>query len=117
MISSHKNLIHLIIIVISALLGAFEHNQFMAVFPRCGGIRPYAKFPVNWAAVAMVMAVLPTMVKRRNLIVEAKRIEKKTTFPRRPGMKFKGIGQITRIKVEYVVNSPKYFMMNNSFSC
>ncbi len=65
-------MLHLTTIVISALLGAFEQNQSMAVFPGCGGVRPHAWLLMNWAAVAMMVAVLSTVVKIGNLIIEAK---------------------------------------------
>ncbi len=72
--SSCEQLLHLIIIVISALLGTFEQNQSMVVLPRCVGIRPHVWFPMNFAAVAMVMGVLPMTVEIGNLINEAKQI-------------------------------------------
>ncbi len=61
-------MLHLIIIVLSAFQSAFEQNQSMAVFPWYGGRRPCARFPVNWAVVAMVVAVLPMMMKIGNLL-------------------------------------------------
>ncbi len=64
-------MLQLIIIVISALLGAFEQNQSMGN-PGCGGVRPHAWLLMNWAAVAMMVAVLLTVVKIGNLIIEAK---------------------------------------------
>ncbi len=56
MMSSCKKLFHLIIIVISDLLGAFERSQCIAVVPRCVGIRPHACFPLEPAAVDIVLA-------------------------------------------------------------
>ncbi len=55
--SSCKKLLHLVIIVTSALLHVFEHNQNMTVFPKCDGIRLHAWFPVGWTAVVMAVAV------------------------------------------------------------
>ncbi len=60
--TSRKKL-HCIIIITSALLGAFEHNQRITGIPRCVGIGVHDWFPVNFAAVAMVMAVLSAMMK------------------------------------------------------
>ncbi len=62
------------IFIIPALLGAFGSNQSMVVFPRCGGIRPYVWFPVDWATMAMVVTVSPAAVKCGDLIVEATQV-------------------------------------------
>ncbi len=105
MMSSWR-LLHLIIIVISALLGVFEWNQSMAVFPRCIGIRTHAWFPVNWAAVAMVMAVLITSMKIGNLMVNTKGVLAQwITFLFSPGNKFYGIWNI---QVSYCIKPVQY---------
>ncbi len=46
----------------------------MTVSPRCGEIGSHAWLHVEWAAVAMIVAALFTMVKIRILIVEAKHV-------------------------------------------
>ncbi len=73
----------------------------MAVFPRCGGIRLHALILMDWAAVAMIVAVLLAMVKIRNLVVKAKWVVAQKTFPSMPGTKLYrifNIGSSTHIK-------------------
>ncbi len=56
----HEKLLHCTIIVIFSLLYAFELTKewWSSHFPRCVGRGEYAWFPLEWAAVTMVIADL-----------------------------------------------------------
>ncbi len=82
----------------------FDQNQGMAIFPRCSGIRHHAWFPVKWTEMAMVVAVLSTMVKIRNLTCKAKCVLSQKIYYSYIGLVHNYTGIVTLAQILVLLN-------------